>query len=113
MPSSPELVLIPSHIAADTAAQTEQGMRPRADYHALQQRLGADILDYSAPDGSRSGATRIARRAACAAALAALGYVRASDYDIIFSNAENVGTPLAILMRLRAPAGRRSHAGLQ
>ncbi len=106
------LLLIPSHISADTAEATELGKRPRADYYALQQRLGADILDYSAVDsGTLPVVARTARSAGRAVALAALGYVRAADYDIIFSNGENVGIPLALLMRLRAPSGKGTRPG--
>ena len=106
------LLLIPSHIAPDTAALTERGVRPRADYYAFQERLGADILDYSALDRMALPAiAHIARNLGRAAALAAVAYARAVDYDIIFTNSENIGIPLAILLRLRTPAGRKPRPG--
>jgi hypothetical protein len=46
------LLLIPSYMAANTAEQAALGLRPRANYHVLQ-RLGADILDYTAVDAGR------------------------------------------------------------
>ena len=70
------------------------------DYYALQQALHADILDYSALEADATPTlVRIARRFGKDAALAALGYARRNDYDLIYSNGENVGIPLAALMK--------------
>jgi glycosyltransferase involved in cell wall biosynthesis len=70
------------------------------DYAALQAALGADLLDYSSLEtGPQPALTRVMRRAGRDTGLAALGYLRRSDYDVIFSNGENVGIPLAMLLK--------------
>ena len=42
---------------------------------------------------------RLARRVGKDAALAALGYAQRNKYDIIYTNGENVGIPLAVLLK--------------
>ena len=104
------LMLIPSSVAPDTKAETVAGRRPTADYFALQESLQADILDYGSVANSSSRAVaRIARSAGNAAALAALGYSRVADYDIIFSNAENVGIVFGMLTRSFGSRGSAAH----
>ncbi|HZO89200.1 MAG TPA: glycosyltransferase family 4 protein [Chthonomonadaceae bacterium] len=73
---------------------------PTMDYYALQAALGADILDYSALEAEGNPAlVRLMRRAGRDTALAALGYLRRHQYDILFSNGENVGIPLSFLLK--------------
>ncbi len=102
------LLLIPSNIEPDTKRETELGHRPQPDFYALQNRLQADIRDYSSITGQ--GVPLVVRAVAHisrAAALAVLGYALRGDYDIIFSNGENVGIPLACLLRLFGGTGSR------
>jgi glycosyltransferase involved in cell wall biosynthesis len=87
------------------------------DYYALQSRLGADIADYSTVESERHPLVRAALRAGKDAALAAYGYLRARQYDVIFSNSESISIPLAALLKTvtRRPAhvliGHRMSAG--
>jgi glycosyltransferase involved in cell wall biosynthesis len=112
------LIIIPSKIAPDTHALTAQDARPQADYYALQSRLDADILDAGALESkSLPALVRLSTRLSISGALALLAYSRRKDYDIMFSNAENIGIPLALLLRLsgRSPVhamiGHRLSAG--
>ncbi len=80
---------------------------PVMDYYALadalRQRHGVevDLLDHAAANADTAPAVRLARKAGGAdAALAMLGWTRRRQYDAIFSNGENVGIPLALLLGL-------------
>ncbi len=94
------LMLIPSKAKYETLGEVSADTHPMMDYFALQQRLNADILDYSSLE-KEGGAplVKLAIRAGKDTALAALGYSKRHDYDIIFSNGENVGIPLAALLK--------------
>lgn len=100
------LLLIPSVAKPRDAG----GAHPTMDYHALAAALSvsgedADLLDYSALDRETHPLVRLARRLAGRdAALAVAGFLRRGRYDAIFSNGENVGIPLALLLKL---TGRR------
>ena len=100
-PTKPRvLMLIPSVAKRGLTTAVQGDSHPTMDYFALQERLGADILDYAALDAGASPAlVRLARKAGRDVALAALGYARRRDYDIIFSNGENVGIPLAFFLK--------------
>ncbi len=94
------LMLIPSTAKRGLSNAVQADTHPTMDYFALQERLGADILDYAALDAGASPAlVRLARRAGRDVALAALGYGRRKQYDVIFSNGENVGIPLAFFLK--------------
>jgi glycosyltransferase involved in cell wall biosynthesis len=71
------------------------------DYYALQASLSADLADYRAVASSRHPLIRIAAIGSLDAGLAVLGFLRSRDYDVIFSNGENVSIPLAALLTLR------------
>jgi glycosyltransferase involved in cell wall biosynthesis len=93
-------MLIPSLAKRGIEEAVRQDAHPQMDYYALQTALQADILDYSVLETEASPAlVRLARRAGRDVALAALGYARRRDYDIIFSNGENVAIPLALLLK--------------
>ena len=77
------------------------------DYHALaaalrdRHGLDVDILDYAAVDADTTPAVRLAGKVGGRdAALATLGFARRGEYASIFSNGENVGVPLALLLGL-------------
>ena len=94
------LMLIPSIAKVDIAEAVRQDAHPMMDYHALQTRWNADILDYAALDAEKNPAlVKIARKAGRDAALAMAGYLKRRDYDIIYSNGENVSIPLALLLK--------------
>jgi glycosyltransferase involved in cell wall biosynthesis len=82
-------------------AAVAANMHPTMDYFALQTRLQADIADYGSMDADRHSLVRAARRVSRDAALAMHGFLRARNYHVIFSNGENVGIPLAALLKSR------------
>lgn len=94
------LMLIPSVAKQGVADAVREDRHPTMDYYALQERLKADILDFSAferDDFPRLA--KISQRAGNDAALAMLGYLRRNEYDVIFSNSESVSIPLAFLLK--------------
>jgi glycosyltransferase involved in cell wall biosynthesis len=97
-------MLIPSYAKVGVDEAVAANNHPKMDYYALQERLGAEIGDYAALDADRHPLVRLARKAGRDAALAMHGFLRRRDFDVIFSNGENVSIPLAMLFRL---VGRR------
>ena len=99
------LLLIPSVAKTGIEADVASDRHPTMDYHALVAALrdhhgrAVDILDYAALDADATPAVRLARKVGGRdAALAALAFARRKDYAAIFSNGENVGVPLALLL---------------
>lgn len=100
------LLLIPSIIKTDIAEAVKNDRHPCMDYDALHAALSAlpgaqsDMLDYAAVDRDGHPLVRLARKALGRdAALALMGYLRRRQYDAIFTNGENLGIPLALLLK--------------
>jgi glycosyltransferase involved in cell wall biosynthesis len=86
----------------------EAGREPRLDVFEIADRLGADIIDYLAVEDSPLPAVRLALRAlGPSPAVATLGYLRRNEYDAILTTGEDIGLPLASL--LKTSAARCSH----
>ncbi len=100
MTSPRVLMLVPSVAKQGIADAVRGDAHPQMDYYALQAELNADLLDYAALEAqSNPLLVRLAQRAGKDAALAALGYAQRQKYDIIYSNGENVGIPLSLLLK--------------
>jgi glycosyltransferase involved in cell wall biosynthesis len=92
-----------------TRAEIAEGVQPRRDFDELRRALGPsaevlflDQLDSgSAVSGllTRALGQRVGRRVAMALAI----FRRRSDYDVIFTDTDAVGLPLALMLRLRRP----------
>lgn len=83
-----------------------QGDGPKKDYAAIAERLGADLLDWSAARGS------LMLRLLCAVVgvsvvQAFLAFSRRRDYDVILTDGEHIGIPLALL--LKVAQSRKAH----
>jgi glycosyltransferase involved in cell wall biosynthesis len=99
-PSNPRvLMLIPSYAKAGVAERVRANTHPTMDYFALQDRLCAVIADYNTVDADRHPQVKLARKAGRDAALAMHGFLRRREFDVIFSNGENVSIPLAALFK--------------
>ena len=99
------LLLIPSVLKTDVDAEVAAGTHPVMDYYALAQTLrekhgmAVDLLDYAAAKADTSSGVRLAGKAGGQdGALAWMGFQRRRAYDVIFTNGENVGIPLALLL---------------
>lgn len=97
---NPVLLTVSGVIPADLEARIAAGQRPRADYLALAQALPADLLDYTRMR-SHSGVTGrlIERLAGPNAALAWACFQQRKHYRLIFTDGEQVGIPLALLLK--------------
>lgn len=103
------LLLIPSVIKIGLENEVAADRHPTMDYHALALALresGAqvDLLDYAAVDREPTSLVRLASRIGGKdLALAVMAFRRRKEYGAIFSNGENVGIPLALLLGGRPP----------
>ena len=72
---------------------------PRKDYAALAEALHADVIDYASVARSRLGrlVTRFSSRAIAQAVLA---FRRRADYDVILTDGEHIGIPLALMLKV-------------
>src|SRR5258708_4855058 len=106
------LLAISAEPAADLRAAIAAGREPRRDYLARHDAVAADRLTPAAAAATPMG-WLLSRFAGRVAALAWAAYVRRHAYDAIYTDAENVGLPLALLLRYsRARAGRPRHVML-
>lgn len=112
------LLLVPSVLKTGIDAEVAAGRHPVMDYYALVQALRdkhgctADILDYAAAQADPSPGTRLALKTGGPdAALAWMGFQRRREYGAIFSNGENVGIPLAMLLQGTASGPRHVTIG--
>ena len=101
------LLLIPSVVKTDIETEVAMGGHPTMDYHALAAALQQDpeavveILDYDSVDRETAPVVRLTRRfGGRDAALAMMAFRRRGEFSVLFSNGENVGIPLALLLGL-------------
>jgi len=84
-------------VGADTARDNRSG--PRRDYAVLADRVGAQIIDRASVQRSKRG--RLIRRlAGIGPAQAWLAFQRRREADVIVTDGEHTGIPLALLLRL-------------
>ena len=93
------LLLIPSTAKRGVEADVAANLHPTMDYYALQARLGADLADYATVEEDSHPLVRAARRIGGDTALGMYGYLRANQYEAIFSNSERISIPLAALLK--------------
>lgn len=94
------LLTVSGEIPADLTDSISNGARPRADYLEMARAFDADLLDRAAARraGGRTG--RVIRRLAGDDALMAWACFRGRrHYDLVFTDGEQVGLPLALLLR--------------
>lgn len=103
------LLTVSGVIAADIHDQIARGQRPRADYLELARGFDADIMDYTA---ARAAAGRIgdllAKIGGPNLVLAYACWKMRSSYQAIFTDGEQIGLPLAALLKL-TPGSRPRH----
>lgn len=95
---------IPDQLEADTRA----GKRPEADYVAMAKAFRADLLDYSkARDVTGQLGAFVERFLGPNAVLACACFMLRDKYQVIFTDGEQVGLPLALLLKYFANEKRR------
>jgi glycosyltransferase involved in cell wall biosynthesis len=95
------LLVISAQPSPDLPGTIAEGREPRRDYYALQTALDADLLFRD--EGNHSGIGRALRRIGGARlALAWEAFRRSQAYDVVYTDGENVGLPLALMLKLHA-----------
>jgi glycosyltransferase involved in cell wall biosynthesis len=95
------LMLVSASADAGLRAEVSDGLRPCPEYLRLEQRYGVELLDWSTlkrADGHRSVVQSVAHVAGV------LPHLRHAD--VVFSDGEHVGIPLAMAMmalRIKTP----------
>jgi glycosyltransferase involved in cell wall biosynthesis len=95
------LLTVSGEIPTDLQAAVDDGRRPRADYVELARAFGADLLDYTEARRSAGRPGRLLARVAGDNVLLAWScFRRRKRYQVIFTDGEQVGLPLAAFSRL-------------
>jgi glycosyltransferase involved in cell wall biosynthesis len=77
-----------------------QDREPRLDVFELADAMGAAVMDFGDVDRSTSPAVKlVARTAGLSAAVALLGFQQRTQFDAIFTTGEDIGLPLAALLK--------------
>ena len=100
-PKRPPRTLLLIEANVDPALHTEIAADrfPRKDYFELARHLQADILDWSSIETSRVS-RMLARCAGKSLAQAWLAFRQRQRYDVLYSDSERLGIPLALLLKL-------------
>lgn len=104
------LLTVSGTVPDDLDAQVANRQRPRVDYLEMAAAMRADLLDHGAVERQSSGIGRVLLRVLGNDVALAIACFRARKrYDVIVTDGEQVGLPLALLLRWRAPARRCRH----
>ncbi len=88
------LMLVSARADANLREEVAGGVRPRPEYLLLESAYGVELLDWSRIPGQVRARSRWRSSVHVAAALR-----RLHGYDVVFSDGEHVGIPLALAMR--------------
>ncbi len=95
------LLTVSGVMPPDIVDQIKAGQRPRADYIELAHAFDADIIDYAAARRGCGWFGRLLERAGGADLLLAWAcFQRRKQYQVIFTDGEQIGIPLAALLML-------------
>jgi glycosyltransferase involved in cell wall biosynthesis len=104
------LLTVSGTVPDDLEAQVAAGRRPRVDYLELATAMGADLVDHGAVARDTSPTIRVVRKLLGAnVALAVMCFRARKRYGVIITDGEQVGLPLAALLRWRSAARRCRH----
>jgi glycosyltransferase involved in cell wall biosynthesis len=102
------LLTVSGVIAAETTDLVARGMRPRVDYLELARACDADLIDYAAARAQAGGLGRQLERVGGPDLLLAWAcFQRRHQYEAIFTDGEQIGIPLAWMLKYLAPGTRR------
>jgi glycosyltransferase involved in cell wall biosynthesis len=96
------LILAAGRFGAGMRAEIQRGREPRLDVFEIAKALDANVIDYLDADRSTLPDVRLAQRTlGASAAVAALGFRERNRYDALLTTGEDIGLPLAALLRTR------------
>ena len=94
------LILAAGRFGDSMKTRIAEGIEPRLDVFEIANALEAEVIDYEAADEAKDPTTRlIARTAGPSAAVAYLGFRERHRFDAILTTGEDIGLPLALLLR--------------
>ncbi|MFZ1399057.1 MAG: glycosyltransferase family 4 protein [Candidatus Promineifilaceae bacterium] len=101
------LLTVSGTIPANIEAEIAEGKRPLADYIAMAQTFGADLIDYPIARQQTGWLGGLIEKVAGRNALLAWAcHQKRRQYRVIFTDGEQVGIPLALLLKF-ANFGKR------
>ncbi|MEM9561962.1 MAG: glycosyltransferase family 4 protein [Actinomycetota bacterium] len=102
------MLTVSGRVQHDVHEAIDAGLRPLADYVAISEATGASMLDWNRLHAEGSLTTEIIRRfAGNSVAMAYHLFRLRSEYDAVITDGEQVGLPLAALLRLGGPRSIR------
>lgn len=105
---SPRVMLtVSGDIAPDIRSEIAAGERPLADYIAIADRLDADLVDRPVVAAEGTTLTSLLGRLHPDIAMAHHVFRARRDVDVVITDGEQIGYPLALLMRLGGRRGMR------
>ena len=94
------LLTVSGVIPRDVHEQIARGERPEADYVAMAQEFGADVVDYSVARERNGRFGRILEKIGGPNLLLAWDCFKQRDhYQVVFTDGEQVGLPLALFFK--------------
>ncbi len=94
------LLTVSGNVAPEVHDAIDAGLRPLADYVAISRATNAELLDWEHLRGEASATTNMVRRlAGHSVAIAHHIWRRQEEYDVVITDGEQVGLPLAVLTR--------------
>src|SRR5512133_1749854 len=97
----PVLLTVSGTIPEDIQRQIADGIRPESDYLALARGLPADLLDYVAARKATGLIGRLLERLGGPNLMLAWACFRLRRYyRVLFTDGEQVGIPLALMLKL-------------
>jgi glycosyltransferase involved in cell wall biosynthesis len=105
------LLTVSGSIDPDIEGQIARGERPLADYVAMAHTFGADLIDYNRARHQGGAFGRLLERVGGPNLLLAwICFRQRRRYRVLFSDGEQVGIPLALMLKL-AGGGRATAPG--
>jgi hypothetical protein len=104
------LLTVSGSIPAGIEAEVAAGRRPRPDYVELARGLGADLIDRETARRKTGFIGRLLEAVIGADGLLAVAcFLRCGAYRLVISDGEQIGLPLALLMKTLRPWHRPKH----
>lgn len=102
------LLTVSGTIPADVDVRVARGELPCRDYREMARVFGADLLDYAEARRTTGPIGRLMERIGGPDLMLAWAcYQRRKRYKVIFTDGEQVGLPLAAMLKFGSPPGRR------
>lgn len=104
------LLTISGNVPADIRKQIQQGHRPLTDYIAMADGFPADLIDFHSAAAQANWFGRLLLKVGGPNLLLAWAcFVMRRDYDLIFTDGEQIGLPLAFFLKFLGGGRRPTH----